>query len=69
MSKRESRLVKLEAGNGAALSEPVRAWLGLRPPLTAEEEAAEQSPASVDLSNASPAMRDWLTRGVGNEGA
>ncbi len=38
--RREQRLAQLEAGGGHALSDAVKAWLGLRPPLTAEELAA-----------------------------
>lgn len=62
MSKRESRLAKLEAGNNRGMSERVKAWFGLRPALTAEEEAAGPKCPVVDLYDLSPELREWLSR-------
>ena len=64
MSKRESRLAKLEAGSTGELSERVKAWFGMRGPLTAADEAAEPDvdPTAVDLSDCSPQMREWLSQ-------
>ena len=61
MSKREARLSALEAGTGGELSERAKAWLGLRGPLTAEEEAAERV-GVVDRSKLSAQLREWLQR-------
>jgi hypothetical protein len=59
-----ARIAKLEAGKGVELSERAKAWLGMRPPLTAEEDAVlpRVDPATVDRSNWSPQMREWLGR-------
>jgi hypothetical protein len=56
-----SRLAKLE-GSRAELSEGVKAWLGLRPPLSSEELAAEPVGGEVDLSCYSPELREWIRR-------
>jgi len=57
-----ARLARLEVSMTHDLGERVKAWLGLRGPLTAEEEAAESVVAEVDLSGCSPELRAWLTR-------
>ena len=54
-----ARLAKLEAAR-PQLSERARAWLGLRPPLAADELAKELPSAPVDLESLSPALRRWL---------
>jgi hypothetical protein len=57
--KRDIRLSKLEGARPAKLSEAVRAWLGLRAALTPEETAREPV-VDMDLSDLSPATREWL---------
>lgn len=56
-----ARVAGLEATHRQiSLSERVRAWLGLRPPLTPEELAAEpDEDATADQSEWSPQLRDW----------
>lgn len=54
-----NRLAKLETKT-PRLSERAKAWLGMRPALTAEEVAAEPEQASVDPSVLSPQLRAWL---------
>lgn len=63
--KLTQRVAKLEAGgSNAKLSERAKAWLGLRPPLTAEEQAADPAIdlASVDRSAWSPELKAWLAQ-------
>jgi hypothetical protein len=57
-----NRLAKLEALEPQNLSERARAWLGQRPPLTPEEEAAEPpvDPDAVDMSGWSGGLKRWL---------
>lgn len=61
IGNKRNRVHRLEQGTTTKLSERVRAWLGQRPPLTAEEEAAEPVPA-VDLAGLSQGLREWLSR-------
>lgn len=56
---RDARLARLEAAGPPDLSERVKAWLGWRPPLTQDEEAAEPV-VDVDVSKMSPDLRRWL---------
>lgn len=62
MTALRTRLTKLEVQSGAELSERARAWLGLRGPLSAEEEAAEPlgGASALDLSGCSLELREWL---------
>lgn len=55
------RLAKLEADSPSGLSEAAKAWLGMRPPLTANEQAthdAQRQP--VNIEGMSPELRQWL---------
>lgn len=54
-----ARLAKLEAAR-SQLSERVRAWLGQRPPLSAEELAKDADNPHIDSASLSPALRRWL---------
>lgn len=60
----EARLSRLESSPRNCLTERAKAWLGLRGPLSAEEEAAEplRDRSAVDLSGCSPELRQWLAR-------
>lgn len=61
---RTTRLAKLEAREPRQLSEAVRAWLGLRPPLSdteaADHQAEEARRGPPDVSGWSPKLREWL---------
>lgn len=67
MARRNERLSRLECSGPQLLSERVKAWLGLRPPLTAAEQAAEPERGPVDLSRLSPALRAWLAPPMGGD--
>jgi hypothetical protein len=59
--RNRARLERLERSNGVQLSERAKAWLGQRPPLTPEEEAAEPV-RPVELASLPKRLRDRLTR-------
>jgi hypothetical protein len=59
MMRNSARLERLERSNGVQLSERSKAWLGQRPPLTPQEEAAEPV-RLVDLATLPKRLRDWL---------